>query len=93
MTTQSETGKRSNGHRQRGERPTLPPDTALEIVQTSLAYAKGAGLSVRIGNHQGVCVIMIGGAAWDNDTQKLCVIPADDTQPAIPAENNGSTHA
>ena len=80
MTTQNATDKPSNGHK-RGEKSTLPPETALEIVQTSLDYAKGSGLAVKIGNHRGVCVIAIGGAFWDSDTQALCVMPHDDTQP------------
>ena len=69
--------------RKRGERPTLSPETALEIVQTSLDYAKGSGLTVKIGNHRGVCVIAIGGAFWDSDTQALCVMPVADTQPTV----------
>lgn len=76
MTTQNATDKPKNA-RGRGERPTLPPETALEIVQTSLNYAKGGGLSVKIGNRGGVCVITIGGAVWDSDTQRVCVMPRD----------------
>lgn len=80
MPTVNATDK-PKSERKRGERPTLPPDAALEIVQTSLNYAKGSGLQVRIGNREGVCVITIGGAAWDSDTQRLCVITNhDDTQ-------------
>lgn len=81
MTTQNATGKPSNGHG-RGEKPTLSPETALEIVQTSLIYAKGSGLRVKIGNRGGVCVITIGGAVWDGDAQRLCVRPRD-TQEAL----------
>lgn len=82
MSTQSATDKPKNG-RKKSDKPTLPPETALEIVQTSLDYAKGSGLQVRIGNHNGLCVIAIGGAFWDSDTQALCVMAHDDTQPTM----------
>ena len=83
MSTHDETGKRKNGHK-RGERPTLTPETALEILNTSLDYVKGSGLTVRIGNRGGVCVITIAGATWNDDTQSLCVTTTDDdTQPAM----------
>ncbi|CAG0932823.1 hypothetical protein TFLX_02779 [Thermoflexales bacterium] len=79
MTIQNATDKPKNG-RKPNERPTLMPETALEVVKTSLDYAKGAGLPVKIGNRGGLCVITIGGAFWNDDTQSLCVTPDDDTQ-------------
>lgn len=83
MSTQNATDK-PKPERKRGERPTLSPETALEIVKTSLDYAKGSGLTVKIGNHRGLCVITIGGAFWNDDTQRLCVTTGDDdTQPAM----------
>ncbi|CAG0935196.1 hypothetical protein TFLX_04028 [Thermoflexales bacterium] len=82
MSTANATDKPKPEHK-RGERPMLSPETALEIIQTSLDYAKGSGLTVKVGNHRGVCVIAIGGAFWDSDTHALCVIPRDDTQPTM----------
>lgn len=82
MTTQNGTDK-PNDTRKRNERPTLTPAMALEILRTSLDYVRGSGLQVRIGNHNGQCVIGITGAAWDYDTHALCVTAHDDTQPAM----------
>lgn len=82
MITQNETDKPNNGHK-RGERPTLSPSMALEVLQTAIDYVRGSGLAVRIGNHDGLCVIGITGAVWDYNTQSLCVTPHDDTQPAM----------
>ena len=79
MTTQNATDKPKNG-RKPNERPTLTPETALEILKTSLDYAKGSGLPVKIGNRGGLCVITIGGAFWNDDTHALCVTPRDDTR-------------
>ncbi len=85
MSTQNGTDKPSNGRGERDKtpyvRPILSPETALEIVQTSLDYAKRSGLTVRIGNRNGLCVIAIGGAVWNDDTHRLCVTTNhDDTQ-------------
>ena len=79
MSTQSATDKPNNGHK-RGERPTLNPNMALEVLQTAIDYVRGSGLAVMIGNRNGLCVIGITGAVWDYDTQSLCVTPGDDTQ-------------
>jgi hypothetical protein len=78
MTTQNATDKPKNG-RKPNERPTLTPETALEILKTSLDYVRGSGLTVRIGNRASLCVIGIAGATWDDDTHRLCVTPDDDT--------------
>ena len=82
MKTHDATDRPKNA-RKRSERPTLPPETALEILQTSLDYVRGSGLTVRIGNRGGLCVIGLAGVTWNADTHRLCVTADDDTQ-AIP---------
>ena len=78
MKTQDGTD-RLNPERKKGARPTLPADMALQILKTSLDYVKGSGLSVRLGNNAGMCVIVVEGAQWHDDTQQLCVTRGDDT--------------
>lgn len=46
----------------------LTPADALQVLESALGYVRGAGLSVKIGNVNGVLIIGITGAMWESGT-------------------------
>ncbi len=59
-------------------RPVVTPDMALQVLTTALAYVRDSGLRVQVGDRAGgLCVMVVTGATWDTDAQRIRVIGGD----------------
>jgi hypothetical protein len=71
------TQESSESVRQR-PRPVVTPDMALQVLTTALEYVRDSGLRVQIGDRDGgLCVMVVTGATWDSDAQRIRIIGGD----------------
>jgi hypothetical protein len=73
---QNETTKPKRA-RKPSARPILSSKVSLEVLSTSLGYVRSSGLRVRVGNRSELCVIVIEGAVWNDDTQNIILVDDD----------------